>query len=179
MLRSTIFLMVFTKNFWCVIPKFCGIFFINCYNFGTNWHRMDLKYVLEWALNKFSANIGPKVPDLLLSGSPLWIQTIQTIDLFRYTKNWMTQNTRPTHPWLKLSQISNFLTGVGSPRSEWSEKVKKIIHSTLFGFRIIKTVFKKGPFLWYRPTNLTWFRWFWSLVRACILNFDFFLVILT
>ena len=86
----------------------------------------------------------------------------------------MTQNTRPTPPWLKLSQISNFLTGVGSPRSKWSEKVKKIIHSTLFGFRIIKTVFKKGPFLWYRPTNLTWFRWFWSLVRACILNFDFF-----
>ena len=126
MLRNTIFLMVFTKNFWCVIPKFCGIFFINCYNFGTNWHRMDLKYVLEWALNKFSANIGPKVPDLLLSGSPLWIQTIQTIDLFRYTKNWMTQNTRPTPPWLKLSQISNFLTGVGSPRSEWSEKVKKL-----------------------------------------------------
>ena len=28
-------------------------FFINSYNFGTNWPRMDLKYVLEWPLNIF------------------------------------------------------------------------------------------------------------------------------
>ena len=144
--KSTIFLMVFTKNFWCVIPKFCGFFFINCYNLGTNWHRMDLKYVLEWALNKFSANIGPKVPDLLLSGSPLWIQTIQKIDLFRYTKNWMTQNTRPTPPWLKLSQISNFLTGVGSPRSEWPEKVKKNYPINLVWLQNHQNRFQKRPF---------------------------------
>ena len=31
-------------------------FLANYYNFGTTWPRMDLKYVLEWALNKFVQN---------------------------------------------------------------------------------------------------------------------------
>ena len=145
MLRNTIFWWFLQKTF-DASSQSLWIFFIHCHNFKSNWHKMDLKYVLEWALNKFSANVGPKVPDLLLSGSPLWIQTIQTIDLFRYTKNWMTQNTRPTPPWLKLSQISNFLTVVGSPRSEWSEKVKKLSIQPCLASESSKPFSKKALF---------------------------------
>ena len=68
------------------------------------------------------------------------------IDLFRYTKNWMTQNTRPTPPWLKLSQISNFLTGVGSPGSEWSKKVSKLSIQPCLASESSKPFSKKALF---------------------------------
>ena len=40
-----------------------GFFFINSYNFGTNWSRMDLKYVLEWALSIYFQIIQHLTPE--------------------------------------------------------------------------------------------------------------------
>ena len=55
-----------------------------------------------------------------------------------------------------------------------TRKSQKVIHWTLFGFRTIKAIFRKAPFLRYHPAYLTLFWWIWSLVRACKSNYDFF-----
>ena len=43
----------------------------------------------------------------------------------RIMDNWQCSNKEPPSPWLKLCQISNFLTQMASLLSEWPEKVKK------------------------------------------------------
>ena len=43
----------------------------------------------------------------------------------RIMNNWPCSNKEPSPPWLKLCQISNFLTQMASLVSEWPEKVKK------------------------------------------------------
>ena len=44
----------------------------------------------------------------------------------RIMDNWQCSNKEPPSPWLKLCQISNFLTQMASLVSEWPEKVKKL-----------------------------------------------------
>ena len=54
--------------------------------------------------------------------------------------------TRDPHRPDSVSQISNFLTGVGSPGSEWSEKVKKLSIQPCLASESSKPFSKKALF---------------------------------
>ena len=53
----------------------------------------------------------------------------------------------PPPPWLKLSQISNFLTGMGSLVSKWSEKVKKLLIGLYLASKWSKPISEMAFFL--------------------------------
>ena len=55
-----------------------------------------------------------------------------------------------------------------------TRKSQQVVHQILFAFRMLKTIVRYGHFLYHRPGYLTLFWQFWSLVRPCISNYDFF-----
>ena len=74
--------------------------------------------------------------------------------------------------WIESN--SKFLGWSGYSSVQMTRKSQKLIYQTLLGFRIIKTIFKNGLFHWCHLAYLILFWWFWSRVRVCNPNLDFF-----
>ena len=118
--------------------------------------------------------ISVKIFDLWLSWSQQGGGSLFDHGQLSMTSIWLNQNMGPPPSWLKLCQISNFLTHVASPVSKWPEKKSKIYTSDFIWLQNTQNRFQKWPFSLKSLIVSDSIWWFWIIVKGCKSNASFF-----